>query len=231
MEDLDQELDLFDLDLDDDDDGIDEEATIPKTRAQELIKKRLEQERRKTAPLLDSAAKFQQVYGVNLEQAIQFAENAAQQRQQQQQAAQAQADPVAAKFNEIDAWRRERDEQAMREREALEFVQRYPDVKFQDIPEEVINRRQRGGVTLTEAYNLVMGDTRTAEAAKRAAETATHQYRNRDYSRTEGPDLSGGAADVSGSLTDDERKFARMYGMSPKEFVKYKSVVRNSREG
>lgn len=230
-ENYDADLDLFDLDLVDDDDDALNEETIPKTRAQELIKKRLEQERRKTAPLLDSATKFQQVYGVDLEQAIKFAEHAVQQQQQQQVAAQAQIDPVAAKFYEIDVWRRQRDEQAMREREALEFVQRYPTVKFQDIPQEVLQRRQLGGVTLTEAYNLAMGDKRTADAAKHAAESVTKQYRARDYGRTEGPDFSGGAPDSAGSLTDDERKFAKMYGMLPKEFVKYKTIVRNSKEG
>lgn len=245
------DLDLFDLDLDFDDDDTSSDDRIPKTRVQEIVKKRLEQERKKTVPVLDKVSKFKEVYGVDLDEAIRFAE-AEKSKQRQPQVLQTpqqpggvtgvasgtavppQApplDPVTAKLIEIDNWRRQMTEQAQREREAVEFVSKYPDVKFEDIPKEVLERRQRGGVTLAEAYELVMGDKRAAEAAKRAAEAATKNYRSREFSRTEGPDFSGGAPDDTGSLTDEERKFASMYGMSPKEYVKYKVIVKQSKEG
>lgn len=234
-----EDLDLFDLDLDLDDNEREEE-TIPKARAQELIKKRIDQERKKTAPILDKANKFKEVYGVDLDEAIRFAEAEKQPGMPPTATAGAGSagqqpvptvDPVLAKFAEIDNWRRQVTEQAQREREALEFVNKYPNVRFEDIPKEVLERRQRGGVTLTEAYDLIMGDKKAVEAAKRAAETATKDYRSREYSRVEGPDFSGGGSDDMGSLTDDERKFASMYGMSPKEYIKYKTLVKNTREG
>jgi len=238
-------LDDFDLDLDLDEDLLDagdtgglfgDEDAIPKRKVTEIVKKRLTKERDRQRKLNESVDKFQKVYGMSLDDAVAFAlreQQAAQQTQAQPTgvAGGVQLDPVTQKVMEIDNWRRDFEERQQREREALEFVQRYPNTKFEDIPKEVLDRRARGGVTLAEAYRLYAADNETKEAAKKAADAAARNFQSRGTTRVEGVDYGGGGADGDASTMDEEeRQFARMYDMTPKEYLTYKHKAKKYTE-
>lgn len=135
-------------------------------------------------------------------------------------------DPLARQeLEEIKRWRQQLEHQTAVEREAQEFVALFPDVKFEDIPREVLERRARGGVTLAEAYMLHTAAQREREALKKGAQGAVLDIERKRRARTEGPDVTGGAEDAVGSLTEEEREFARAYGMTPKEYVRYKQLA------
>ena len=233
------DLDDFDLDLLDDSDDLDDDdaVKIPKKRVSELIKKRVAKERGKNVRLRDE---FQRVYGMSPEDAIGFGIQEAQkyhaappqyggQQGQQVVSPAMPQDPVTQKLSELENRVINHETTRMRELEASEFLRHYPNVAFTDIPRDVLNRRAAGGVTLTEAYRLYMADKHVMDAAKHAAQVTAKNIRSRDGIRVEGSDYSGGAGDTAGSLTDDERQFARMYGMSPKEYVAYKTKLQRSR--
>lgn len=246
--DKDLNLDAFDLDLDDDagigggDLDDEEQPKVPKSRVAKLVKKRLAKERDKQRKFAED---FKKVYGMSPEEAVTFgmtelrkqqglqAQPAAPQTLPQQPAVPVQttADPTFQKLNELDAQLRRMQEERQREREALEFVQAYPNVKFTDIPREVLDRRARGGVTLAEAYKLYFADQLANDAARNAAESATRNAKARNYATTEGADFSGGVEDTSNVLTAEERMFAQSYGMSPKEYLTFKMKVKKSKEG
>jgi hypothetical protein len=225
--------DLFDLDMDDDQD-VDLDEVVPKARVRELVKKRLAQERKKTAPVIEAQNKFKEVYGVDINEALQFGTEERQRmaapRVDPVVQAQLDANPVVKKIVEIDQWKANEIQTRQMEREALEFVQKYPGVQYKDIPQEVITRRQRGGLTLAEAYALGTGSERIQEAARKAAEGATRDYQSRQFTRTEGPDFSGGGKTDTNTLTDEERKFASNYGMKPKEYIRYRAMLQKMKE-
>lgn len=234
-EELNNDLSLEDLDVDLDDlEGldteVDEEERIPKKKVSEIVQRRLAKERAKQRDLVEN---FRRVYGMTPEEAIDFASREVQKAQPAKPAPKAQTaeptseeqegvvDPLAQKVMELDNWRQELEERQQREREAQEFVQKFPDIKFEDIPREVLDRRAQGGVTLAEAYKLFTADKMATEAAKKASAATIRNIRSRDVARAEGDDYSGGASDA-GSLAEDERDFAKLFGMSPKEYIAYK---------
>jgi len=241
QDDLDLDLDLDDADGADDDAGYDSpyevEDAVPKQRVAQIVKSRLAREKGKVDKLYND---FKKVYGMSPEDAIKFGEQE-QRRIVQQAPAPAAApappvqqgqpvNPVIQKIAELDnRWRRMEQAQMM-EREAAEFVQSFPGVKFEDIPKEVLDRRIMGGLTLAEAYKLYTADRMAQTAAKNAAEATARGIRNRDGLRTEGADYSGGSGDSAGSLTEEERRFAVTYGMSPKAYVAYKARVQKMRD-
>lgn len=237
-------LDDFDLDLDSDDfdfGGEEEEEHIPKSRVKDIVRKRLARERNKVKSLYDQ---FKEVYGMGPEEVIEYGRRAVMEQQgfvpEQPAAAVGDAvqqppvdaaDPILSKISELEARQRELEEARQREREAMEFLQKFPNVKLSDIPPEVIRRRAQGGVTLAEAYKLYIADKEVEDAAKRAAEETAKNIRTRQKARAEGADYTGGAGDDStGSLTEEERMFARMYGMTPKQYAAYKSRIAKMRE-
>lgn len=255
-------LDEFDLDLDggNDDDadladlfGDDDEEVedaVPKSRVKEIVKKRLARERNKQKALRDQ---FKEVYGMDPEDVVEYGRKEAAKYATlvQEQAPFGAAvgtsprgagtaeeekelpqDPVIRKILELETRQREMEEARQREKEAAEFIQKYPHVKFSDIPPEVLQRRAMGGVTLAEAYKLFVADKEATEAAKRAAEETARNIKSRAKAGAEGADFSGGSSggDVEGSLTEEERAFARMYGMSPKQYTAYKAKVRQLKE-
>lgn len=218
--------DDFDLDLDLADDGG---GAIPKSRVATIVQKRLTKERSKAEKAQNE---FRKVYGMSPEEAVAFGL----QEQQQQRVAtpgqgQIPADPVLRKITELDHRWQQMEASRMMEREAAEFVQSFPNVKFDQIPKEVLDRRAAGGVTIAEAYRLLMSDQKAQEAARKAAEAATRGIKARDSLRVEGADYTGGSGDDAGSLTNEERTFARMYGMAPKDYVSYKQKLQRMQEG
>lgn len=233
-----EELNEFDVEMDDDDD--EESRRVSKKRVSQLISKVKNKERGKYAAL---AEQFKKVYGVSPEEAIQFGWREAQQYHQQgapqpqpqpqyqeHQQQQQEVDPVVQKVMEIDQWRYQEELRRQREREAMEFVQLYPNVKFQDIPREVIERRARGGLSLAESYKLHMADQRVNEAARNAAQSTARNIRQRDVYRTEGQDFGGVAGDEVGSLSPEEREFAKNFGMSTKAYAAQKIKLAKMRE-
>jgi len=254
-----KKLDDEDIDIDDileglEDDLLDEEDDrLPKSRVTEIVKKRLAREKSRYKNLMDELEEFKSVYGVTPREAIEFgkrerqkyafassplgAQTAAQQPSGAVKAppldipsAPVAVDPIARqKALELEEWKRRAEEERRREAEAMEFVREFPNVKLEDIPQEVWQRRAAGGVSLAEAYKIVTANRRAAEAAKVAAEKAARDAAERRALRTEGADFSGGTSEA-GSLTDEEREFARVYGMTPKEYAAYKQKVQKLRE-
>ncbi|MDD4721983.1 MAG: hypothetical protein PHR07_04500 [Acidaminococcaceae bacterium] len=226
--------DLFDLDLDDDEQDADLDEVVPKARVRELVKKRLAQERKKTGPAIEAQKRFKEVYGVDIDEALKFGTEEKQRmtapRVDPEVQAQLDANPVVKKLVEIDQWRVGEMQSRQMEREALEFVNKYPGVNYKDIPQEVLDRRKRGGLTLAEAYAIGTGTERMQEAARKAAEGATRDYQSRQFMRTEGPDFSGGSKTDTNTLTDEERKFASNYGMKPKEYIRYRAMLQKMKE-
>lgn len=248
-------LDAFDLDLDADDDDEDYNDTevIPKYRVQQLIKERVNKAQRKYQRLADQ---FKEIFGVDPEEAMELAkqyqttagfdnaqlnygvpqnnfvpdgyipEGAYAQPAQSTYLAQ---DPVIA---DLLAWKENITRRLNTEREAMEFVQKFPGVT--EIPPEVIARRNAGGVTLAEAYSIYLGNninTHTANARREGAEAAKRNIqRNKAYS-TEGANYfaSSGANDVD-ILSSEEREFAvNVLGMSPKQYLRYKNKAQKYR--
>lgn len=243
----------------DDDGEEDAEDVIPKSRVKEIVKKRLARERNKQKALRDQFKEVygmdpEEVIEYGRKEAAKYAAlmqgqgpfsspagtqrplGAAEVPPQGAGAAPGEdalpQDPVLRKVLELEARQREMEEARQREREAAEFIQKYPHVKFSDIPPEVLQRRAMGGVTLAEAYKLYMADKEAAEAAKRAAEEAARNAKARARVGAEGADFSGGSSggDAEGSLTEEERTFAKLYGMTPKQYAAYKAKVRRLRE-
>lgn len=220
--------DDFDLDLDLDSDGDDKDV-IPKSRVTEIVQKRLAREKGKVEK---AYSEFKRVYGMTPEEAVAFGQ---QELQQTRAATPAQGqqptDPVLGKIAELDARWQQMEATRTLEREAAEFVQAFPNLKFDQVPKEVLDRRAAGGVTLTEAYRLLTADQKAQDAARKAAEAATRGMRSRDNLRVEGADYTGGSGADAGALTPEEREFAQKYGMSSKDYVAYKQRVHKMQEG
>lgn len=229
-----------------------QEEVIPKSRAREIVQKRLARERNKMKALEDQ---FREVYGLSPEEVLEFgrkeiakhraasagwpvagsggagnpavADVSASSSAPKEETA---ADPVVQKVLGLERRLAEMDAARQLEREAADFVRKYPGVRFEDIPPEVLQRRAMGGVTLAEAYKLYMADKEAAEAAKRAAEETARNIKAREKVRAEGADYSGGTDEGVGSLTQEEREFARVWGMTPKEFLAYRYKVQRLKE-
>lgn len=240
--DLDSELDL---DLDSDTAGGNE-SSIPKSRVSEIVQKRIQKERNKMNKLYDE---FKNVYGMTPDEAIPFG------LQEVRKATTptyttpyaqtgtaggmtvgtltgtpagtpAGIDKVAALEQRVLGW----EESRRREMEAAEFIRAYPNTTITTIPKEVLDRRAQGGVTLTEAFRIYMADKQALDAAKHATQNVTKNIYTREAARVEGADYSGGAGDTAGSLTEEERRFANVYGMSAKDYVAYKTKSQRIRD-
>lgn len=259
--------DLDDFDLEDvvgDESETSEESSqeemIPKSRAREIVQKRLARERNKMKAFEEQ---FREVYGLSPEEVLEFGrreiakyrtsagthagwpatvasgpgsggagDKATVDESVRPGASKetATTDPVVQKVLDLERRLIEMDTARQLEREAADFVRRYPGVRFEDIPPEVLQRRAMGGVTLAEAYKLYMADKEAVEAAKRAAEETARNIKAREKVRAEGADYSGGTDEGAGSLTQEEREFARTWGMTPKEFLAYKYKVQKLKE-
>ncbi len=235
-----ENLDDFDLDLEKDEDLTGEEEAIPKSKVAEIVKKRLARERRKIDSLTEE---FRRVYGMTPEEVLEFGKQemakramAAPQQPQQdfgpppapETAQGAEDNSLEARLAALEERQRALEEQERVRAEAIEFVQKFPGVKIEDIPPEVFARRARGGVTLAEAYKLYIADKQAEEAAKKAAEATALSIKTRERARVEGADYSGGAEaqpDMS-SLTPEEREFiARYFDGDWKKYLRYKQLT------
>ncbi|MGD9643965.1 MAG: hypothetical protein AB7V08_14695 [Elusimicrobiales bacterium] len=237
----DRDLDLFDLDLEDDEDLTGEEEAIPKSKVSEIVKKRLARERKKHESL---AEEFRRVYGMSPEEVLEFGRRelmtravqapAAAQAQQEVPQEPVEQEPGVAEAGDstlesrlaaLEARQRALEEQERMRAEALEFVQKFPGVKVEDIPPEVFARRAKGGVTLAEAYKLYIADKQAEEAARKAAEATALNIKARERARVEGADYTGGADERpdASSLTPEERDFINRYFNGDwKAYLKYK---------
>lgn len=236
--------------------GEDDEERIPKRKAERAIRKRIARER---AKLENLAQQFRDTYGMTPEEVLEYGRRERERmaagsvgtpgiawRQGPNEAqpqrvhavpegvptAPVSLDPVARKkIEEIDNWRRQAEIERQQEREALEFVRLFPDVKFEEIPKEVLARRSRGGLTLAEAYKLHIADQRVQEAMRKGAESALRDVGRKGRMRVEGPDVTGGAGDTLDTLTEEDREFLSEFGGfdSAKEFLAYKRKVERIR--
>lgn len=254
---FDYDPDVFDTDfLDDDDDvesllGLDadddlDDAVIPKSRVQALVRKRLEKAQRSADRKMEE---FKAVYGVTPDEAVALATAKANGMGVTTPPIQTQVPPrpvqslawnpnealsqsgipnTGARDPRIDAVEQRVNEilqGKQLEAEAMEFSRKYPGVTFEQIPVEVRNRREAGGVTLVEAMDMYVGNTvdaRTADARRQGAEGALRNVQRNRGMFSEGSDLAGTKTpgEVAFINPDDKEFINDILGMSDKQFIK-----------
>lgn len=249
-------FDDFDLDLENDEDLASEEDAIPKSKVAEIVKKRLARERKKLDSLAEEFKKVygmapEEVLEFGRRELASKAMStpastpaspgvpagvphgvsgtAPEVELSEAGLSEAAGDStLGARLAALEARQHALEEQERVRAEAMEFVQKFPGVKVEEIPPEVYARRSRGGVTLAEAYKLYIADKQAEEAARKAAEATAMSIRTRERARVEGADYSGGAEsrpDMS-SLTPEERDFiARYFNGDWKSYLKYKQLT------
>lgn len=247
-EDRDRDLfDDFDLDLENNENLAGEEEAIPKSKVAEIVKKRLARDRKKYESLTEE---FRRVYGMSPEEVLEFGRRELMTKAAQAPAAAevpaapepAEPEPgvaeagdsaLEARLAALEAKQRALEEQERMRAEALEFVQKFPGVKVEDIPPEVFARRARGGVTLAEAFKLYIADKQVEEAARKAAEATAMNIKARERARVEGADYTGGAEERpdASSLTPEERDFINRYFNGDwKAYIRYKQLANATEE-
>lgn len=222
------DLDPFDLDLDNDDD---ESSLVPKSKVSETIRKRLNKEQQKYLQKFEDVnAKFREKFGMNIDEALEYQPDQTQNTARsassvpQTDVLEQDADPIKSKLTEIEQRISKSEQERQLQLEAQQFMSDFPGVPFDKIPRNVIERRNRGGVTLAEAYKIEQFKAAKEQAAKDAANNTTSRIKDRWDISSEGPDYGTGGEEQA-TLTPEEKQFAAFFGVSEKTYLRHKKKV------